>query len=140
MFNRKDFEVMKKKAEDEGKTYTREDHRYVQILHEQELFGNIEFIGELYLSHLVTPDTIKFFFEHLLHPDCLMEDTVEAAIKLMERIGPKIEEGIAIDESNNKISQKDYNIILHKFKKIWEDSENVEEGIRKVCMRIQKLI
>ena len=70
IFSQEDFETLKKKAEDDGKQYSLEDHRYVQMKRQHKLFGNIEFIGELYLSHLLRPDTAKSIFEHLLHPDC----------------------------------------------------------------------
>ena len=103
---------------------------------QHKLFGNIEFIGELYLSHLLRPDTAKSIFEHLLHPDCFQDDTVEAAIKFIEKVGRTVEERIANDASKRKISQEDYNEILDKFKKIWSDSEESKEGIRTVGKRI----
>lgn len=136
IFSQEEFEALKKKAEDAGKTYTTEDHRYVQMKRQHKLFGNIEFIGELYLSHLLRPDTAKSIFEHLLHPDCFMDDTVEAAIKFIEKVGPTIEERIANDASKRKISQEDYDIILGKFKKIWSDSETGGADLRTVSKRI----
>ena len=112
----------------------------MQIKRQHKLFGNIEFIGELYLSHLLRPDTAKSIFEHLLHPDCFMDDTVEAAIKFIEKVGPTVEERIQSDRSKKKISQEEYDSILDKFKKIWTDSEEAQENTRKVAKRIQKLI
>ena len=107
---------------------------------QHKLFGNIEFIGELYLSHLLRPDTAKSIFEHLLHEDCFMDDTVEAAIKFIEKIGLTVEERIATDNTRKKISQEEYNSILAKFRKIWQDSENAQGNTRTVAKRIQKLI
>ena len=75
---------------------------------QHKLFGNIEFIGELYLSHLLLPATAKSIFEHLLEPDCFMDDTVEAAIRFIEKVGPTIEERIAQDGTKRKIGQEDY--------------------------------
>ena len=92
--NEEDFEALKKKAEDAGKSYTLEDHRYVQMKRQHKLFGNIEFIGELYLSHLLRPDTAKSIFDNLLDPGCFLDDTVEAAIRFIEKIGQTIEERI----------------------------------------------
>lgn len=131
---------MKKKAEDSGKTYTAEDHRYVQMKRQHKLFGNIEFIGELYLCHLLRPDTVKSIFEHLLHMDCFMDDTVEAALRFIEKVGPTIEERMSASEGiKRKISAEDYEVILNKFKKIWQDSDTSEAGTRTVGKRIQKL-
>ena len=94
IFSVEEYETLKQKAESEGKTYTPEDHRCVQGKRQHKLFGNIEFIGELYLSHLLRPDTAKSIFEHLLHPDCFRDDTVEAAIRFIEKVGPTVEERI----------------------------------------------
>lgn len=69
-----------------------------------------------------------------------MDDTVEAAIKFIEKVGPTVEERIQSDRSKKKISQEEYDSILSKFKKIWEDSEEAQENTRKVAKRIQKLI
>lgn len=137
IFSQEDFETLKKKAEDASKTYTTEDHRYVQMKRQHKLFGNIEFIGELFLCHLLRPDTVKSIFGNLLHPDCFMDDTVEAALKFIEKVGPTIEERMASAEgSKRKISSEDYEQILNKFKKIWDDSESGTEGLRTSSKRI----
>ena len=134
--NQEDFETLKKKAEDAGKTYTMEDHRYEQEKRQHKLFGNIEFIGELYLSHLLRPDTAKSIFDNLLDPGCFQDDTVEAAIRFIEKIGLTIEERIKQEQPKRKITQEQYDEILSKFKKIWEDSESGGDDVRKVSKRI----
>lgn len=70
IFSQDDYETLKKKAEDKGKQYSLDEYRYDQMKRQHKLFGNIEFIGELYLSHLLRPDTAKSIFEHLLDPGC----------------------------------------------------------------------
>ena len=95
IFVDRDFETLQKKAEDAGKTYSQEDHKETMMKRQHKLFGNIEFIGELFLCHLLRPDTAKSIFEHLLHPDQFQNETVEAAIKFIEKLGPGIEEKIA---------------------------------------------
>ena len=57
-----------------------------------KLFGNIEFIGELFIEHLLRGDTAKSIFEHLLHPQQFIDDTVEAAIRFLEKVGMQIED------------------------------------------------
>ena len=122
IFNLEDFETLKKKAEDAGKKYSTDDHREVQMKRQHKLFGNIEFIGELFLCHLLRPDTAKSIFEHLLHPENFVNDTVEAAIKFMEKLGPSIEEKLAQQAgkegtavNSKKITQEDYDGILANF-------------------------
>lgn len=87
---------------DAGKTYTKDDHQYVQMKSQHKLFGNIEFIGELFTCHLLRGDTAKSIFEHLLHPEFFIDDTVEAAIRFVEKIGPSIEEKFSTSSENAK--------------------------------------
>lgn len=86
-----DFEAMKKAAEEKGKTYTDADYAESKVIRKDKLFGNIGFIGGLFSCHLLRDDTVKSIFDHLLHPDCFVNDTVEAAITFLEKIGPVIE-------------------------------------------------
>jgi len=62
----------------------------------ESLFGNVEFVGELYRRKILPHTILVNIFESLLgmndtnpHPDDL---TVEAAIKLMNKVGQKFEE------------------------------------------------
>ena len=76
-------------------------------------------------------DTAKSIFEHLLHPACFLDDTVEAAIKFIEKIGPTIEEKLKPQNENSKggeakgrkFSQEEYDDILKNFDTIWKTSE-----------------
>ena len=56
------------------------------------LFGNIKFIAELYKEHLLSDKILKDIFKNLLDPGKFSDDSIEAAIIVMERVGPKIEE------------------------------------------------
>lgn len=74
------------------------------------------------MCHLLRPDTAKSIFEHLLHPENFVNDTVEAAIKFMEKLGPSIEEKLAQQAgkegtavNSKKITQEDYDGILANF-------------------------
>lgn len=112
---------------------------------QHKLFGNIEFIGELFIEHLLRGDTAKSIFEHLLHPQFFFEDTVEAAIKFLEKIGIQIEEQLRKQQESGKgtarkFSQEEYDGILARFDQIWKQSEAAEPGTRTVSKRIQKLI
>lgn len=141
----RDFEALQKKAEEAGKTYSQDDHKEVMLKRQHKLFGNIEFIGELFIEHLLRGDTAKSIFEHLLHPQFFFEDTVEAAIKFLEKIGIQIEEQLRKQQESGKgtarkFSQEEYDAILARFDTIWKQSEAAEPGTRTVSKRIQKLI
>ena len=144
IFVQDDFETLKQKAEDAGKKYTDADFKEQLLKRTHKLFGNIEFIGELFLCHLLRSDTAVSIFQHLLDRGCFTDDTVEAAIKFIEKVGPAVEEKIASAAAEGKktkmISQEDYDLILKDFKEIWDVSQKAEEGVRVVKMRIQKLI
>ena len=108
-----------------------DDFKEMSLRRQHKLFGNIEFIGELFLSHLLRADTAKSIFKCLLDPNCFADDTVEAAIKFIEKIGPTIEERIRVKAGGEGggaggkrvITQEEYTEILNKFRSIWETSE-----------------
>ena len=110
---------------------------------QHKLFGNIEFIGELYTCFLLRGDTAKSIFEHLLHPDCYLDDTVEAAIKFIEKIGPTIEEKLGDNKSGGgdgarrKISKEDYAVwnMLHKNASL--SVNNRESMLEEVAAKIE---
>ena len=102
-----------------------------------KLFGNIEFIGELYTCDLLRGVTAKSIFEHLLNKDCFVDDTVEAAIKFIEKIGPSIEDKLIKSKGEaakgggaRRFSQDEYDDILNKFDSIWKSSEAAAAGSR----------
>lgn len=68
IFQESSFEALQKAAEEKGKKYTADDHKEVMLKRQHKLFGNIEFIGELYMGFLLRADTAKSIFEHLLNP------------------------------------------------------------------------
>lgn len=58
----------------------------------ERLFGNIDFIGELYRQHLLTDRIIFQIFYSLLGLDDQnpTEDTVEAALNLVNKVGSEL--------------------------------------------------
>ena len=115
-----------------------EDFKDEQTLRQIKLFGNIEFIGELFKCHLLRGDTAKSIFEQLLKEDCFVDETVEAAIKLIEKIGASIEEKHKSEKQSkgsSKISPEEYKGILARFDQIWKASET-EGDHRRVGKRI----
>ena len=71
---------------------------------------------------MLRADTAKSIFENLLNVQCFADDTVEAAIKFIEKIGPTIEERIKAKAGGETgggkrvITQEEYQEILEKFK------------------------
>lgn len=111
---------------------------------QHKLFGNIEFIGELFMCHILRVDTAKSIFANLISSENFVDDTVEAAIKFIEKIGPaieeKLQEGGKGNETKRKFSDEEYQAILQNFRDIWQVSETAAPDTRIVGKRIQKLI
>ena len=73
---------------------------------EEKLFGNMEFVGELFRRKMVSNGTLIEIFMQLLGKAGEVEDLlIEAAINLMNKTGPKFEEEIA--RQKNKQKKKD---------------------------------
>jgi len=67
----------------------KEQDEETRLKHRERLFGNIDFIGELYRQHLLHDRIIFQIFGSLLglHEQVPTEDTVEAALNLVNKIG-----------------------------------------------------
>jgi hypothetical protein len=77
-----------------------------KALFEEQLFGNIEFVGELFRRKILPLQSLMMIFASLLgetdtNPNGIDDLIVEAAINLMNKVGPKFE-----DESKKKKSSK----------------------------------
>jgi len=75
---------------------------------EEKLFGNMEFVGELFRRKILPIQTLNIIFESLLgvsdtNPHGIDDLIVEAAINLMTKVGPKFEE----EAKKKKSSKKD---------------------------------
>ena len=84
----------RKEAEEAGKEIDEEEIKEKILKRKHKLFGNIEFVGELHKEYLLSDSIAKSVFSTLLKPDTFTDDTIEAAIKFIEKVGPGIEERV----------------------------------------------
>jgi len=77
------------------------------------LLGNMKFIGQLYLSHLIPPQVMTLCLKHLIAPSGRRpsDDDVEGACTLLNTVGPALDGDDEIDgEELDKMYQKLRNI------------------------------
>ena len=80
-------------------------------------------MGELHKEYLLSDAIAESVFVALLKPDSFTDDTIEAAIKFIEKVGPGIEERIA-DKKAKGFNQENYDAILTNFREIMEMTED----------------
>ena len=83
------------------------------LRYKHELFGNIEFCGDLWLNRILSDSTLWSMFDSLLglftnneKNRAVDDNTVEAALKLINRVGYKITTNLEKAEwkSKNEVS------------------------------------
>ena len=111
----------RKEAEEAGKAIDEEAIKEKVLKRKHKLFGNIEFVGELHKEYLLSDSIAKSVFSTLLKPDTFTDDTIEAAIKFIEKVGPGIEERILA--SKKTFTQEHYDEILQNFAEIMAMTE-----------------
>ena len=86
---------------------------------QQKLFGNIEFVGELYRRKILPQSTLISVFESLLGMSAvneLLDDFImEGAVNLMNKIGDNFESNIKTGKKNNEESKKSFDKIIDRF-------------------------
>jgi len=128
----------RKEAEEAGKEIDEEEVKEKILRRKHKLFGNIEFVGELHKEYLLSDSIAKSVFATLLKPETFTDDTIEAALRFIEKVGPGIEERVKSEKKTFTLD--DYNKILNDFK-VAKDMTEVEEGCTHLpSNRIQMLI
>lgn len=81
------------------------DNLEAAILFQQKLFGNIEFVGELYRRKLLPEATLVTVFDSLLGiSENTIDDLVlEGSINLMEKVGKNFEDNIKNTKNEAKL-------------------------------------
>ena len=108
----------------------------------EKLFGNIEFVGELYRRKILPQSSLIMIFEQLL---CIANDNqlddmiVEAAINLMNKVGQKFEESCLREKkkaatSGNADKTEGFTRIMERFDELQKSKTD------DVSTRIQLLI
>lgn len=82
-------EKLDKKDEKE----TEEDRLDRELRFKHKLFGNMDFVGELYKEALLSDTILYSIFESLLglESSTVTDITVDAALKLINKLGSKME-------------------------------------------------
>lgn len=95
---RESFEVLLTSplTEEQKEGETEDDRQEREFRKKHKLFGNIEFVGELYKSQIVNDNVISQVFSSLLgikqqSDESLNENTFEAALRLISKLGPTFE-------------------------------------------------
>lgn len=85
------FVTPEKEIKKENETEADRLDREIRLRHKK--FGNIEFVGELFKFGLVTESILYSIFESLLGIGCytVTEVTIDAALKLINKLGSKLE-------------------------------------------------
>lgn len=97
------------------------------IIFQLKLYGNLDFVGELYRRKILPEAILNTVFESLL---CIsnLSDTVddlntEGAINLMNKVGQAYEANIKATKKNQDEKQQKLDVILNKFREL----ENLKE-------------
>ena len=111
----------------------------------KKLFGNIEFCGELYKHRILAESTLWSVFDGLLGLNTgekanksINDNTVEAAIKLITKLGPNIDEKLKRDtwaDKNKEFTEK----IFKQFEYLMNASDRSDDKLN-VSQRLQFLI
>jgi len=111
----------------------------------KKLFGNIEFCGELYKHRILAESTLWSVFDGLLGLNTgekanksINDNTVEAAIKLITKLGPNIDEKLKRDtwaDKNKEFTEK----IFKQFAYLMNASDGSDDKLH-VSQRLQFLI
>ena len=80
---------------DKLESKTEEERNEIAFKKKHKLFGNIDFVGELYKKSMLSEGILKSVFVNLLgmqstNTGQVNDDTIEAAIKILTKLGPEL--------------------------------------------------
>ena len=130
MFRRQLFNVCKVEFEkffDEDELKKSKKDKESEILFKVKLFGNIEFLGELYRRKLLPQTTLISVFQSLLGMSEVNEDVndlvIEGAINLMSKVGEEFEKNISAAKKAKAEAKESFDAIVARFKWAQEHEE-----------------
>ena len=91
------------KIEKKDEKETEEDRLDRELRYKHKLFGNMDFVGELYKEWLVSDVILYSIFESLLDSSSVTDITVDAALKLINKLGSKMEQDIKTKKDGKKV-------------------------------------
>lgn len=119
-------------TKEERDVYT--DELEKAVIFQTKLFGNNEFVGELYRRRLLPQATLFFVFESLLGFSDLNDDVddlvIEGAITLMDKIGPVLDENVRKSKKEDKQENLDKLYDRFRFLMNSEDEELISNRVK----------
>jgi len=105
------------------------------MLFEGKLFGNIEFVGELYRRKILPESTLISVFESLLGISD-MNDTaddlvIEGAVNLMNKVGVNFQQNVDSAKDKKKEEKlKNFNKIFNRFTDLSKDDSVISNRVK----------
>ena len=103
------------------------------ILFKDRLFGNLEFVGELFRRNILSESTLNGIFGQLTDEVC--DFTIEGAIVLMNKIGFNFEEHCKKKAEKNPTGDNNFKLIIAKFEKIVNEYDQTIAKIEQVFVK-----
>ena len=112
------------------------------VIFQTKLFGNNEFVGELYRRKLFPERTLFYVFESLLGMSDINDEVndlvIEGAICLMDKIGYVLEENV--NKSKKKDKMEYFDSVIKRFEELMNmPEENMSDAVR-ISNRVKLLI
>ena len=120
---------------------TEEDRLDRELRTKHKLFGNIDFVGELYKELLISDVILTSIFENLLGIDTQSDSsvtdmTIDAALKLINKLGKKMEDSVNTLKNEEKKTAR-----LETNAKIFKAFSNLQAELNpKASTRVKLLI
>jgi hypothetical protein len=78
----------------------------------------MDFVGELYIMNILRDTIAKAIFENLLDKNNYTDDTIEAALRFINKIGPALEKKHEAGKTGLKFDVEAYEGVLKEFSDI----------------------
>lgn len=137
LFRKQLFEVCKQYFEkffDTDERTKQMSNPETAVLFKTKLFGNVDFVGELYRRKLLPHATLISVFGSLLGitEDNIDDLVLEGAINLMNKVGQSFEEQAKNPGKKQADNQKNFDEIINRFKEIekFEDETRISNRIK----------
>lgn len=95
---------MKPETEELKANETEEDRLDRELRYKDKLFGNMDFVGELYKESLVSETILYSIFDSLLDSNSpsVTDITIDAALQLINKLGSKMEQDTKSKKNEEK--------------------------------------
>lgn len=123
MFRKELFNVCKscfEKFFDSEEKEKVKENKEKAVVFKLKLYGNLDFVGELYRRKILPETILNTVFDSLLGMaemnDTIDDLVIEGAINLMNKVGKTYESNIASTKTKKEEKQQKFDVILNKFR------------------------